>query len=113
MIKHFVNMFRHRPLHRSVVPYKVLEQVEKINVDENGVSHSSFVSQDVCVSGDTVPRPSDYRLEDLLAAGVALQPVNCQLLDSPLSADVAASQIDKFIDSHPDKSSDIDNTKSE
>lgn len=106
-------MFRHRPLHRSVVPYKVLEKVEKINVDENGVSHSSFVLQDVCVSGDTVPRPSDYRLEDLLAAGVALQPVNCQLLDSPLSADVAASQIDKFIDSHPDKSSDIDNTKSE
>lgn len=103
-------MFRHRLLHRSVVPYKVLEQVEKINVDENGVSHSSFVSQDVSVSADTVPCPSDYRLEDLLAAGVPLQPVNCQLLDSPLSPDAAAFQIDKFIDSHPDNLSDNDNT---
>lgn len=106
-------MFRHRPLHRSVVPYKVLEQVEKINVDENGVSHSSFVSQDVFVSGDSVPRPSDYRLEDLLAAGVALQPVNCQLLDSPLSPAFAASQIDKFIDIHTDNQSDNDNTISD
>lgn len=106
-------MFRHRPLHRSVVPYKVLEQVEKINVDENGVSHSSFVSQDVCVSADTVPRPSDYRLEDLLAAGVPLQPVNCKLLDSPLSSDGAAAQIVKFIDSHSDNSLDNDNTKTD
>lgn len=73
------------------VPYRVVEQVEVNSVDENGVTHSSIVLQDNSVSASSIPAPSDYRLEDLIAAGVPLQPVNCQLLSS--LDDVTASAI--------------------
>lgn len=93
-------MFKNRKLccHLSR-PRQVTECVLKPYID-NGVTRYHVVTQPV--DGSSIPDPSNYRLHDLLDAGVPLNRVSSEVVDSVPSSD----QLEHIVDS-------ITNSKSE
>lgn len=87
----YVNMsvFRNFKPHRFCLPRQIFVDSVKNITDDKGVSHYVCVKADV--SEGSVPRPSEYKLETLLSAGIPLNAVNSLLVDSvPSDAQVDA-----------------------
>lgn len=78
-------------------PTVVYDVQQKVTVDEKGVQRVSFVdvpNDDFCKG---IPKPSEYSLENLLRAGVPLEQVSCNILDTvPTDA-----QLNKIVESLP------------
>lgn len=90
--RHGFGFGRKRPLPSPTVVYDVQQ---KVTVDEKGVQRVSFVevpNDELCKG---IPTPSEYSLENLLRAGVPLEQVSCNILDTaPTDA-----QLNKIVDS--------------
>lgn len=82
---------------RSIVPHPIREKMFVPIVDKAGVDRFVLETQDVsCLS---IPKPSEYTLEMLLAAGVPLNEVNPLVVDT-VPTDVQISQnVDKVLNS--------------
>ena len=68
---------------------------------KDGTKISNVVSVPASTLGSDIPKPSEYKLSKLLAAGVLLQPVSSQIIDNAPSSDVVSSYLDKLEDSTP------------
>ena len=81
------------------------------NVVENGVQSIRIVSVR-SVDAVNIPHPDEYRLSDLIAAGVSLTPVDSRIIDNaPAESDVA--KLDSYLNKKDDSDSVDDNSKSE
>jgi hypothetical protein len=105
-------MFRtrkHSALHASPHVFNVPLIRDSFLADGTKVSHLVFVP--FTTLGADIPKPSQYKLHALLAAGVPLSPVSATILDSAPSSDVAS----KFLDSldKSDNSNNSDNSNSD
>lgn len=67
-----------------------------IEVDKNGTRLQRVVNVPISSIENNVPSPDEYRLSDLLAAGVPLQPVSANILDSSPSESEVNSFLDKL-----------------
>lgn len=88
-------MFRYRS-YKYHVPRlgMVYEDSQKTTV-ENGVQSIRIVSVR-SVDAVSIPHPDEYRLSDLIAAGVSLTPVDTRIIDNaPAESDVA--KLDSFL----------------
>lgn len=70
--------------------------VPVIEVDKNGTRLQRVVSFPISSIDDKIPSPDEYRLSDLLAAGVPLHPVSSNILDSSPSESDVSSFLDKL-----------------
>lgn len=89
-------MFRtrkHSALHASPHVFNVPQIKDSFLADGTKVSH--LVSVPFNTLGSDIPKPSEYKLHALLAAGVPLSPVSPTILDSAPSTELAS----KFLDS--------------
>ena len=105
-------MFRtrkHSSLHASPHVFNVPQIKDSFLADGTKVSH--LVSVPFNTIGSDIPKPSEYKLHALLAAGVPLSPVSPTILDSAPSTEVAS----KFLDSldKSDKPINSDSTTSD
>ena len=75
----------------------VTDVVQTVKLDKDGVERVAFVHRPNDVVTKSIPKPSEYSLENLLAAGVPLTPVNASILDSETSP--SEQQIEKIVDS--------------
>lgn len=90
---------------RSCITEVVLDVVPRLNADDSGVEHVSFVAVDNADVCSKIPSPSDYSLENLLRAGVPLKQVNSSILDGDVPSD---EQISKIVDSLPDNKDSVE-----
>lgn len=67
-----------------------------IEVDKNGTRLQRVVNVPISSIENNVPSPDEYRLSDLLAAGVPLHPVSANILDSSPSESEVNSFLDKL-----------------
>ena len=72
-------------------------RVEKSTVTEDGVKVSSLVTVPVSEEHEPIPSPSDYKLSELLQAGVSLTPVNAAVIDNGPSED-QINMLGEFLD---------------
>lgn len=89
-------MFRtrkHSALHASPHVFNVPHIKDSYLSDGTKVSH--LVSVPFTTLATDIPKPSEYKLHALLAAGVPLSPVSPTILDTAPTSDVAS----KFLDS--------------
>lgn len=70
--------------------------VPVIEVDKNGTRLQRVVSVPVSSIEDDIPSPDEYRLSDLLAAGIPLRPASANILDSSPSESEVSSFLDKL-----------------
>ena len=86
-------MFKFRkPLCPLASPVPVSEELPVSSVNANGVEIVRFVTQPVSVGSADIPPCDEYKLSDLLAAGVPLNSVPTDILDQSPSD----TQIEKF-----------------
>lgn len=65
--------------------------VPVIEVDKNGTRLQRVVNVPISSIENNIPSPDEYRLSDLLAAGVPLRPVSANILDfSPSESEVSS-----------------------
>lgn len=83
----------------------VSDVVQTVKLDKSGVERVAFVHRPNDVVTKSIPKPSEYSLENLLAAGVPLSPVNASILDSDVSP--SEEQIEKFVDSLESSTNDL------
>lgn len=76
---------------------KIYEVEQSSYFDEDGVLRPS--SKLVDTSAPSLPSLEDYTLEKLLAAGVSLNVVNCELLTSTPSEDSVNKVVDNIVSS--------------
>lgn len=89
-------MFRtrkHSSLHASPHVFNVPQIKDSYLSDGTKVSH--LVSVPFTSIGSDIPKPSEYKLHALLAAGVPLSPVSPTILDTAPTSEAAS----KFLDS--------------
>lgn len=72
-------------------------RVEKTTVSKDGVKVSSLVTVPVSEEHEAIPSPSDYKLSELLQAGVSLTPVNAAVIDNGPS-DEQVNKLGEFLD---------------
>lgn len=70
--------------------------VPVIEVDKNGTRLQRVVNVPISSIENNIPSPDEYRLSDLLAAGVPLHPVSANILDSSPSESEVSSFLDKL-----------------
>lgn len=70
--------------------------VPVIEVDKNGTRLQRVVNVPISSIENNVPSPDEYRLSDLLAAGVPLHPVSANILDNSPSESEVNSFLDKL-----------------
>lgn len=96
----YVNMsvFRHS-FHRKsiIVPSPILEKVMTEIVDNKGVSR--YVLEDKDSSVASIPKPSEYTLELLLASGIPLNTVSSVVVDNVPSSSVVEQQVNNILNS--------------
>lgn len=90
---------------RSIVPHPIREKMFVPIVDKAGVDRFVLETQDVsCFS---IPKPSEYNLEMLLAAGVPLNEVNPLVVDT-VPTDVQISQnVNKVLNDVPSNNNEV------
>lgn len=106
-------MFRTRKLyalHASPHDFNVPTIKEQFLKD--GTKISNVVLVPASSLGSDIPKPSEYKLSKLLAAGVSLQPLSSQIIDNAPSSDVVSSYLDILEDSVPSLPSDNNNEPS-
>lgn len=91
-------MFRFSKIPRSYGRHcetvHVQDVVQSIMSDKSGVQHVRFVNRDNDDVTKSIPKPSDYTLENLLLSGVPLHQVSASILDdNPPTSE----QIEKFV----------------
>ena len=74
-------------------------RVEKSTVSKDGVKVSSLVTVPVSEEHEPIPSPSDYKLSELLQAGVSLTPVNAAVIDNGPSEE-QVNMLGEFLDKH-------------
>ena len=91
-------MFRNRrfKIHHPV-PSNIMVRVEKSTVTKDGIKVSSLVTVPVSEEHEPIPSPSDYKLSELLQAGVSLTPVNAAVIDNGPS-DEQVNKLGEFLD---------------
>lgn len=72
-------------------------RVEKSIVSKDGVKISSLVTVPVSEEHEPIPSPSDYKLSELLQAGVSLTPVNAAVIDNGPSEE-QVNKLGEFLD---------------
>lgn len=70
--------------------------VPVIEVDKNGTRLQRVVNVPISSIENNIPSPDEYRLSDLLAAGVPLHPVSANIFDSSPSESEVTSFLDKL-----------------
>lgn len=91
-------MFRKNMARFKPAPSEKIYEVEQGSYyDEDGVLRPS--SKVVDTSDPSLPSPEDYTLEKLLAAGVPLNVVNCELLTSAPSDESVGKVVDNIVSS--------------
>nr|DAH88967.1 MAG TPA: hypothetical protein [Microviridae sp.] len=91
-------MFRKNMARFNPAPSEKIYEVEQSSYyDEDGVLRPS--SKLVDTSSPNLPNPDDYTLEKLLAAGVSLNVVNCELLTSVPSDNKIGEVVDNIVSS--------------
>lgn len=91
-------MFRKNMARFKPAPSEKIYEVEQSSYyDADGVLRPS--SKLVDTSVPNLPNPEDYTLEKLLAAGVSLNVVNCELLTSLPSDDKIGEVVDNIVSS--------------
>lgn len=90
-------MFRtrkHSALHASPHVFNVPKIKDSYLSDGTKVSH--LVSVPYTTIDSDIPKPSEYKLHALLAAGVPLSPVSPTILDTAPSTEAAANFLDSL-----------------
>lgn len=72
-------MFRHKSYNSFHPSFREVYHTVLSETVENGVTYSRAVS--VPAFSSNIPNPEDYRLHDLIDAGVPLSPVSPQVVD--------------------------------
>ena len=91
-------MFRKNMARFKPAPSEKIYEVEQSSCyDKDGVLRPSSKLVDAC--DPILPSPDDYTLEKLLAAGVSLNVVNCELLTSTPSNDSVSKVVDNIVSS--------------
>lgn len=72
-------------------------RVEKSTFTKDGVKVSSLVTVPVSEEHEPIPSPSDYKLSELLQAGVSLTPVNAAVIDNGPSEE-QVNKLGDFLD---------------
>lgn len=90
-------MFRVRK-HSGItsIPSDFNVDVPVIEVDKKGTRLQRVINVPISSIEDKIPSPDEYRLSDLLAAGVPLHPVSSNILDSSPSESEVNSFLDKI-----------------
>ena len=96
-----------RSFGRSCSPEPVKDVVQRNFIDDKGNEFVKFVKVDNLEVTKSIPKPVDYSLENLLKAGVPLEPVNAAVLDDEHPSD---DKIAAIVDSI-DKDSNVENSK--
>ena len=84
---------------RSCETVHVKDVVQFIMSDNSGVQHVLYVNRDNVEVTKSIPKPSEYTLENLLLSGVPLQQVPASILDDNPPTD---KQIENFASSLDD-----------
>lgn len=95
-------MFRTRKLsvlHASPHDFSVPTIKEQFLKDGTKISNVVYVPASSL--GSDIPKPSEYKLSKLLAAGVPLHPVSSQIIDNAPSSAVVSTYLDKLEVSTP------------
>lgn len=90
-------MFRtrkHSALHAS--PHVFNVPLIKDSFLSDGTKVSNLVSVPFNTLGSDIPKPSEYKLHALLAAGVPLSPVSPTILETAPSTEVASNFLDSL-----------------
>lgn len=91
-------MFRKNMARFKPAPSEKIYEVEQSSFyDDDGVLRPS--SKLVDTSDPSLPNPEDYTLEKLLAAGVSLNVVNCELLTFAPSDSMVGEVVDNIVSS--------------
>ena len=86
-------------------------RVEKTTVTKDGVKVSSLVTVPVSEEHEAIPSPCDYKLSELLQAGVSLTPVNSAVIDNGPSDD-QVNMLGVFLDKQNETKVDKENETS-
>ena len=99
-------MFRHSKFvtQSACKPSIVYDDVEVNTVDDNGVINVSFVQKPNEEVVHDLPNLSDYKLSSLLAAGVSLQQLPADVLDTRPSSDTIEDVVTSLEKSDKSKS---------
>ena len=104
-------MFRYRSYKYHVPRLGTVYEDSQKTIVEDGVQSIRIVSVR-SVDAVSIPHPDEYRLSDLIAAGVSLTPVDSRIIDNaPVESDVA--KLDSYLEKKDDSDSVDDNDKSE
>lgn len=103
-------MFRARKLRQlTAVPKDFNVEVPRFDVLEDGTKVQTVVSVPVSSLGKDIPNPEDYTLSKLMAAGVPLNQVSANILDSAPTE----SEVNSFLDSLPSEANEDNNNNPE
>lgn len=104
-------MFRYRSYKYHVPRLGVIYEDSQKVVTENGVESIRIVSvRSVDVAN--IPHPDEYKLSDLIAAGVSLTPVESRIIDNaPTEADTA--NLDAYLNKQNEDNQNYDDSKTE
>lgn len=104
-------MFRYRNYKYHVPRLGTVYEDSQQNVVENGVQSIRIVSVR-SVDAVNIPHPDEYRLSDLIAAGVSLTPVDSRIIDNaPAESDVA--KLDSYLNKKDDSDTSDEKLKTE
>lgn len=95
-------MFRHKSFKISKPqPREVCLRVVKSEFTSDGVEVQSVVNVPASEEHSPIPGPADYKLSDLMAAGIPIKPVSASIFDDgPTDAQIEA--LGKALDDYKD-----------